>query len=114
MITIYGIKNCDTMKKAIKWLKDHSVEFEFHDVRKDGLDDKQIIAWEKELGWEILLNRRGMLWRKVDQKTKDAIDKNSAIELMKKDPAIIKRPVLDMGDKRVVGFSEDSYEELFL
>ena len=101
------------MKKAIKWLKDNNIEFTFHDVRKDGLDEKQILDWEKELGWEVLLNRRGMLWRKVDQKSKDAIDKASAIELMKKDGAIIKRPVLDLGDKRVVGFKEDSYRELF-
>lgn len=101
------------MKKAIKWLKDNGVEFTFHDLRKDGLDDKQIAAWEKELGWEILLNRRGMLWRKVDQKTKDSIDKQSAIALMKKDPGIIKRPVLDLGDRRVVGFSEAEYKNLF-
>ena len=114
MITIYGIKNCDTMKKAIKWLKDNGIEFTFHDVRKDGLDEKQILAWEKELGWEVLLNRRGMLWRKVDQASKDNIDKKSAIELMKKDAGIIKRPILDLGDKRIVGFSEDSYRKIFL
>lgn len=101
------------MKKAMKWLKDNGVEFSFHDVRKDGLDEKQITAWEKELGWEVLLNRRGMLWRKVDQQTKDNIDRASAIALMQKDAGIIKRPVLDLGDRRVVGFSEDEYKKLF-
>ncbi|MDH5547089.1 MAG: ArsC family reductase [Gammaproteobacteria bacterium] len=113
MITIYGIKNCDTMKKAMKWLEDNGIEFQFHDFRKQGLDEKQLLTWEKELGWELLLNRRGMLWRKVDQKTKDAIDRDSALALMKENPGIIKRPVLDLGTKRVVGFSADDYAALF-
>jgi len=113
MITIYGIKNCDTMKKAMKWLTDNGVEYEFHDVRKQGLELSQIQSWVKELGWEILLNRRGQIWRKVDEKIRDNIDENSAIELMQQDAGIIKRPVLDLGSKRVVGFKADEYASLF-
>ena len=113
MVTIYGIKNCDTMKKAMKWLSDNGVEFSFHDVRKDGLDDNTLLAWEKELGWEVLLNRRGMIWRKVDQATKDSIDKDSALNLIRQDAGIIKRPVLDLGDKRIVGFRADDYAQYF-
>ncbi|MDH5301550.1 MAG: ArsC family reductase [Gammaproteobacteria bacterium] len=113
MVTIYGIKNCDTMKKAMQWLTDHGVEFQFHDVRKDGLTDNTLLAWEKELGWEMLLNTRGMLWRKVDQATRDNIHRDSAIALMRDNPGIIKRPVLDLGNKRIVGFSADGYATLF-
>ena len=113
MVTIYGIKNCDTMKKAMQWLTDNGVEFQFHDVRKDGLDDNTLLAWEKELGWEVLLNTRGMLWRKVDQNTRDNINRDSAIALMRDNAGIIKRPVLDLGKQRVVGFKADDYAKLF-
>jgi arsenate reductase len=113
MITIYGIKNCDTMKKARRWLDEHGIEYRFHDYRKDGLDIKQLDSWEKELGWEILLNRRGMLWRKLPSSTRDNIDRNTALACMRENPGIIKRPVLDLGDRRVVGFKADEYEALF-
>jgi arsenate reductase len=113
MLTIYGIKNCDTMKKAMRWLDEHGIDYHFHDYRKDGLDPKQLNAWEKEVGWETLLNRRGMLWRKLPQKTRDNIDRNSALQCMQDNPGIIKRPVLDLGDRRFVGFSADEYAKLF-
>jgi arsenate reductase len=113
MITIYGIKNCDTMKKAMRWLDEQGVEYRFHDYRKDGLDEKQLKAWEKELGWEVLLNRRGMLWRKLPQATRDTIDRASALQCMLDNPGIIKRPVLDLGKRRVVGFDADEYAGLF-
>lgn len=113
MITIYGIQNCDTMKKAMKWLTDNGVDYTFHDVRKQGLDETQIRAWVAELSWEVLLNRRGQIWRKLDQSVKDNIDEASAITLMKQDAGIIKRPVLDLGDHRVVGFKAEDYAELF-
>ena len=113
MITIYGIKNCDTMKKAMRWLDEHGVGYRFHDYRKDGLDEKQLKAWEKELGWEVLLNRRGMLWRKLPQATRDNIDRASALQCMLENPGIIKRPVLDLGKRRVVGFDADAYAGLF-
>ena len=113
MITIYGIKNCDTMKKAMLWLDQQGVEYQFHDYRKQGLDPKQLTAWEKELGWEILLNRRGQLWRKLPPAQRDAIDRSSALQLMQQNPGIIKRPLLDLGERRVLGFSPETYRELF-
>ena len=113
MVTIYGIKDCDTMKKAMRWLDENGVEYRFHDYRKDGLDGKQLLAWEKELGWETLLNRRGMLWRKLPQDVRDNIDRDSALQCMQDNPGIIKRPLLDLGKQRVVGFKADDYASLF-
>jgi arsenate reductase len=113
MITIYGIKNCDTMKKAMRWLDDHGIEYRFHDYRKHGLDLKQLKAWEQELGWETLLNRRGLLWRKLPQPVRDNIDRKTAIQLMQDNPGIIKRPVLDLGARRIVGFKAEDYRQLF-
>jgi arsenate reductase len=113
MITIYGIRNCDTMKKAMRWLDDRGIEYHFHDYRKDGLDETLLRRWEKELGWEALLNRRGMLWRKLPQATRDGIERASALRCMLDNPGIIKRPVLDLGKRRVVGFNADEYTGLF-
>lgn len=113
MITIYGIRNCDTMKKAMHWLDEHGIDYHFHDYRKAGLDSRQLEAWEKELGWDTLLNRRGMLWRKLPQEVRDNIDRQSALNCMLDNPGIIKRPVLDLGDRRVVGFKPEAYEILF-
>ena len=113
MITIYGIKNCDTMKKAMRWLDEHGVDYRFHDYRKEGLDRTQLKAWEKEVGWETLLNRRGMLWRKLPETSRDSINRENALQIMQDNPAIIKRPVLDLGDRRVVGFKPEDYRQLF-
>ena len=113
MVTIYGIRNCDTMKKAMRWLDEHEVDYRFHDYRKEGLDAARLKAWEKELGWETLLNRRGQLWRKLPQTQRDTINRDSALQLMQANPGIIKRPVLDLGQRRVVGFSPAAYQELF-
>ena len=106
---IYGIKNCDTIKKAVAWLNQHGIDYHFHDFRKDGLDEKMLRAWVKELGWEALLNRRGTTWRSLPETTKDHLDEARAIALMMAQPAIIKRPVLDNGMSRHVGFSVDEY-----
>ena len=113
MVTIYGIRNCDTMKKAMRWLDDHDIAYRFHDYRKDGLDIGQLQAWEKELGWEILLNRRGMLWRKLPADARDSMDRKSALRCMQDNPGIIKRPLLDLGKRRVVGFKAEDYAQLF-
>ena len=113
MITIYGIKNCDTMKKAMRWLDEHGVDYRFHDYRKEGLDANLLEAWEKEIGWETLLNRRGMLWRKLPERSRENIDRQSALQIMEENPGIIKRPLLDLGDRRVVGFKPETYEQLF-
>ena len=114
MTTIYGIKNCDTMKKARRWLDEHNVAYEFHDYKKEGIDEKTLKAWSKKVGWETLLNRRGTTWRKLPDKVKDSIDEKSAIKLMLDQPSIIKRPVLIKGSKYQVGFSDQEYSELFL
>ena len=113
MTTLYGIPNCDTMKKARKWLAENGVEYDFHDYKKLGVERKQLDAWIKAVGWETLLNRRGMMWRKVPDDVKASIDEQSAIRLMLETPSIIKRPVLEAKGKVIVGFKPETYEELF-
>lgn len=113
VITLYGIKNCDTVKKARKWLDAHQIDYRFHDFRTDGLDAKALETWVKELGWDVLVNRRGTTWRQLDASLRDSIDEASALKLMEENPTLIKRPVLDLGDRRVVGFSEKTYTDLF-
>ncbi|WP_295392711.1 ArsC family reductase [uncultured Thiodictyon sp.] len=112
MLTLYGIANCDTIKKARRWLDEHGREYRFHDYRRDGLTEPQLRAWVDQLGWESLLNRRGTTWRKVPAAMQEAIDQESAIRVMLEQPAIIRRPLLDTGESRLIGFSESSYTEL--
>ena len=112
MITIYGIPNCDSMKKAFSWLKAHGIEYQFHNFKKDGLDASLLDEWIARVGWEPLLNRRGMMWRRLDSTVKEQIDRNSARRVMLETPAIIKRPVLDSGDHLTLGFTEERYLEL--
>ncbi|MGV6818221.1 MAG: ArsC family reductase [Thiotrichales bacterium] len=113
MTTLYGIKNCDTIRKARRWLADHDIDYEFHDFRSDGVDATQLQSWAAELGWETLLNRRGTTWRKLPEAQREGIDEKRAIALMVEHPAMIKRPVLDLGDRRIVGFKEAQNETLF-
>jgi arsenate reductase len=112
-VVMYGIKNCDTIKKARKWLDANGVEFAFHDYRKDGLSDELISSLEASLGWEAMLNKRGTTWRKLPDETKDAMDKSLAIQTMLDNPAIIKRPILDTGSVLELGFSETAYQQHF-
>jgi arsenate reductase len=113
MIKLYGIPNCDTIKKARRWLQDHDIEHQFHDYKKAGVDAQKLNAWIDVVGWEVLLNRRGMMWRKTPQNVRDAIDQHSAIQLMLETPSIIKRPVLEMDSSITVGFSDERYQQLF-
>ncbi len=114
MIRLYGIPNCDTMKKARRWLADHGIDHEFHDFKKLGVDEARLDRWMDKVGWETLLNRRGMMWRKLSQEQRDNIDQAGARRLMLEMPSIIKRPVLETKDGQVVvGFSGDRYKELF-
>lgn len=101
------------MKKARAWLKEHEVEYEFHDYKKAGIDEETLRGWIAVTGWEALLNRRGTTWRKVPEDIKEKIDENLAIELMLDNPSIIKRPVLRTGDRTEVGFKPEQYAELF-
>ncbi len=113
MVKLYGIPNCDTMKKARKWLGEQGVEYQFHDFKKPGLNEALLRQWIEAVGWETLLNRRGMMWRKLDPAIKEGIDEASAIAVMLETPSIIKRPVLDTEKEISVGFSEEKYLKLF-
>ena len=110
MITIYGIKNCDTMKKARSWLDERKVAYDFHDYKTEGIDKKRLEGWAKQVGWETLLNRAGTTFRKLDDAQKADLDQAKAIELMLAQPSMIKRPILDLGDKTLVGFKPDNYQ----
>jgi Spx/MgsR family transcriptional regulator len=112
MITMYGIPNCDSIRKARRWLDDHGVAYRFHDYKRDGLDEPGLRAWVEQLGWEALLNRRGQTWRKLPEDLRERIDEQSAIRIMLETPSIIRRPLLDDGETLRVGFSEDDYVDL--
>lgn len=114
MITLYGIPNCDTIKKARRWLEDAGIDYHFHDYRKDGLHKDMLEQWADELGWEALLNRRGTTWRKLPEAEKSAINAERAITLMLEQPAMIRRPLLDAGSHRLLGFCEEHYSNLLL
>jgi arsenate reductase len=110
-ITIYGIKNCDTMKKARAWLDKHGVDYAFHDYKTAGIERSRLEQWSKKVGWEVLLNRAGTTFRQLPDKDKQAIDEKKAIKLMLDQPSMIKRPVLDLGGGRLlVGFKPDDYQ----
>lgn len=113
MITMYGISNCSTVKKAKDWLDAAGIEYTFHDYRKDGITEAQLSRWEKELGWEALLNKRGTTWRKLPESDTSDVDAAKAIQLMLAHPAMIKRPLLDTGSTRLLGFKADVYEQTF-
>jgi len=109
-ITIYGIKNCDTMKKARAWLDQHGVDYAFHDYKTAGIARERLAQWSKKVGWEMLLNRAGQTFRKLPDKDKSGINENKAIALMLAQPSMIKRPVLDVGGgKLLVGFAPEVY-----
>lgn len=112
MIKLYGIPNCDTIKKARKWLKDNGLDYEFYDYKKHGVPEKELKTWVKQVGWETLLNKRGTTWRKLDDNTKNSVNEKSAIQIMLDNPSIIKRPVLSKGKTLLVGFSSDDYAKL--
>ena len=112
-VILYGISNCDTVRKARRWLTEHDVDYVFHDLRKDGLNAKMLQHWNKKAGWEILLNKRGTTWRKLPETVRDKINQQSALDLMLKQPTLIKRPVLETGTQVHVGFATDHYTSLF-
>ena len=113
MVRLYGIPNCDTMKKARQWLSDHGIEYEFSGYKKSGVDEKRLRQWVKQVGWETLLNRRGTTWRKLDEGVRLQINESNAIRLMQETPSIIKRPVLERGKTLQVGFKADEYAAIF-
>ncbi|PZR47319.1 MAG: ArsC family reductase [Ectopseudomonas oleovorans] len=107
---LYGIKACDTMKKARTWLDEHQVDYAFHDYKSVGIDRANLEKWCNEHGWQTVLNRAGTTFRKLDDAQKADLDQAKAIELMLAQPSMIKRPVLDLGDKTLVGFKPDNYQ----
>jgi arsenate reductase len=113
MPTLYGIKACDTMKKARDWLDGHNVAYGFHDYKVAGIDRLTLRAWAGKVGWETLLNRAGTTFRKLPDADKAGIDETKAIELMLAHPSMIKRPVLDVDGALTVGFKPDVYAAVF-
>ncbi|MBC7767917.1 MAG: ArsC family reductase [Phycisphaerales bacterium] len=112
-VTLHGIKNCDTMKKAWTWLDAHDVEYAFHDYKTAGIDQATLERWASEVGWELLLNRAGTTFRKLPDKERENISEKKAIALMLAQPSMIKRPVLDVGGKLIVGFKPEIYAAAF-
>jgi arsenate reductase len=112
-ITIYGIKNCDTMKKARGVLDKRGVKYEFHDYKTQGIDKAKLEGWVKKAGWETLLNRAGTTFKKLPDKDKENVTETKAIKLMLAQPSMIKRPVLEVGGGKIlVGFKPDDYAKL--
>ena len=110
-ITIYGIKNCDTMKKARTWLDAHDLDYVFHDYKAEGIDKAALERWAKDVGWETLLNRAGTTFRKLPDAERENVTEKKAIALMLAQPSMIKRPVLDVGGSLIVGFKPEAYEK---
>ena len=113
MVAIYGIKNCDTMKKARAWLDGHGVAYAFHDYKAQGVTREVLETWEKSVGWEVLLNRAGTTFRKLSESERAGLGPAKAITLMLAQPSMIKRPVLAVGDRLIVGFKPEAYAAAF-
>ncbi len=110
--TLYGIKNCDSVKKARKWLEQHNKPYVFHDFREQGLDKKTLSKWLSEIGTEKLINKRSTTWKQLGNEDQQRILSGNALAITLANPTLIKRPVLDTGDQLLVGFSEASYSQL--
>ncbi len=112
-VTLYGIKNCDTMKKAMTWLNEQGIEYTFHDYKKAGIDADTLENWLEKVSHEVLINRRGTTWRKLSDEDKADVDNAKAVTLMSANPSLIKRPVLDVDGNIHLGFKADEYASLF-
>lgn len=113
MTVVYGIKNCDTIKKTLKWLTDNAIEFNFHDYRKDGLTPELLETIETALGWEVLVNKRGTTYRQLSDEAKTNLDKESALHFMLENPALIKRPVINHNGNWLIGFKAAEMEAFY-
>ncbi|MBC8338618.1 MAG: ArsC family reductase [Rhodospirillales bacterium] len=112
MITVYGLKNCDTCRNALKWLEAEGLAHQFHDLRKDGVDEVTIQRWSDAVGWEMLLNKRGTTWRGLEDAVKEGANEANAASLMAEHPALIKRPVFVTGEDVIVGFKDEQKNRL--
>jgi len=114
MTILYGIKNCDTIKKARAWLSANNIDYIFHDYRQNGLDTQWLEQAELALGWELMLNKRGTTFRQLSEEQKQGLDKSSALALMLEYPAMIKRPILIHNENYFIDFKAEQYAEVFL
>jgi arsenate reductase len=112
-VTIYGIKNCETMKKARAWLDRRGVDYLFHDYKAEGVERDRLEGWARTVGWERLVNRAGTTFRKLPEKDREGLTEKKAITLMLAQPSMIKRPVIEAGGRLLVGFAPDEYEKAF-
>ena len=112
MFHVYGIPNCETVKKARNWLERNGVEYQFHDYKKSGIDAATLKRWCKQFGYEQLLNQRGTTWRGLDESERSNLNELKAIKLMQAHPSVIKRPLLDTGKELLLGFDEGRYQEV--
>ncbi|GAM69054.1 hypothetical protein JCM19236_5367 [Vibrio sp. JCM 19236] len=112
-VIMYGIPNCDTIKKAKKWLQEQNIEFEFHDYRKQGVDKELVAEFCKFLGWEQVLNKRGTTYRQLSDEQKQSLSESTAIPLLVEHPAMIKRPIIRIGDLLHIGFKAEQYRDIF-
>ncbi|MGD2056721.1 MAG: ArsC family reductase [Gammaproteobacteria bacterium] len=113
MVTLYGIRSCDTVRKARRWLDEHRIEYRYHDLRGDGLTPALLEEWIRELGWENLLNRRGTTWRQLPPAQRSHLDADTAKAIMLQHPAVIRRPVVALGTVHSLGFSPARFATLF-
>jgi len=112
MVKVYGIKNCNTVKKALDWLSEHGIDYTFHDYKKSGISDDKIDEWQKVFGWEPLINKKGTTWRKLDSAEQAAVtDGKSAGKLMQEHTSLIKRPIIEGDGSYLLGFNEDEYSK---
>lgn len=112
-VIVYGIRNCDTMKKAFAWLKDHDIGYQFHDYKREGVPVERLAAWSKAVGWERLANTRGPTWRKIPENARSGLDEKRALALLAENSSAIKRPVVEAGRKILVGFDPEEFDRTF-
>ncbi len=112
---VYGIKNCNTVKKALNWLEDQNLKYEFHDYKKLGVTSEKIAEWQNKVSWELLINKRGTTWRKLEAGLQDSIvSPETANALMQEHTSLIKRPIIENGDDILLGFSEEEYQKILI
>ena len=111
--TLYGIKNCDTIKKARTWLDGKNIEYKFHDFRADGLTDDQVKNWISEIGLDALVNKRSTTWKELDETTRSNLNAQNAVAIIAEHPTLIKRPLLDTGKEKYLGFKDTEYAKIF-
>ena len=113
MTVLYGIKNCDTVKKARKWLDENHIDYRFHDFREQGIEQKSVTDWVRALGWEAVVNKRSTTWKQLDPGLRDSMDEQSAISAIMDNPTLVKRPLLETQNQYFVGFKAADYNAIF-